>query len=163
MKLVLAMGQHDSDYVDAYYGPPEWKADVDKTKKPLDAIENEASDLLQKLGDIKPPADEMLRLRQQHLVKQLKSLVARSQMLRGQKLPFDEESQAIYDAVAPRYPETHFQGVLDKLAAKIPGEGPLWERYENWRKRQFQIPNEKLDTVFQQWPLRNVARERSAT
>src|SRR5262245_30881106 len=25
VKLVLAVGQHDADYVDAYYGPPEWK------------------------------------------------------------------------------------------------------------------------------------------
>ena len=25
VKLVLALGQHDADYVDAYYGPPEWK------------------------------------------------------------------------------------------------------------------------------------------
>ena len=23
--LVLALGQHDPDYVDAFYGPPEWK------------------------------------------------------------------------------------------------------------------------------------------
>ena len=37
MKLVLAMGQHDSDYVDAYYGPPEWKK---QEKKPLDAIDD---------------------------------------------------------------------------------------------------------------------------
>ena len=26
VKLVLAVGQHDADYVDAYYGPPEWRA-----------------------------------------------------------------------------------------------------------------------------------------
>ena len=25
VKLVLAVGQHDADFVDAYYGPPEWK------------------------------------------------------------------------------------------------------------------------------------------
>ena len=25
VKLVLAMGEHDADYVDAYYGPPEWR------------------------------------------------------------------------------------------------------------------------------------------
>ena len=25
VKLVLALGQHDPDYVDAYYGPPEWR------------------------------------------------------------------------------------------------------------------------------------------
>ena len=35
MKLVLAIGQHDPDYVDAYYGPQEWKK---PGKKPLDAI-----------------------------------------------------------------------------------------------------------------------------
>ena len=25
VKLALAIGQHDPDYVDAYYGPQEWK------------------------------------------------------------------------------------------------------------------------------------------
>ena len=25
VKLVLKIGQHDADYVDAYYGPEEWK------------------------------------------------------------------------------------------------------------------------------------------
>ena len=25
VRLVLAVGQHDADFVDAYYGPPEWK------------------------------------------------------------------------------------------------------------------------------------------
>src|SRR5438874_12716899 len=25
VKLVLAVGQHDADYVDAFYGPDEWK------------------------------------------------------------------------------------------------------------------------------------------
>ncbi len=29
VRLVLALGQHDTDYVDAYYGPPEWKQEVD--------------------------------------------------------------------------------------------------------------------------------------
>jgi len=28
--LVLALGQHDSDYVDAYYGPAEWKSVAEK-------------------------------------------------------------------------------------------------------------------------------------
>ena len=25
VRLVLAVGQHDADFVDAYYGPPAWK------------------------------------------------------------------------------------------------------------------------------------------
>ena len=35
VRLVLAMGQHDADYVDAYYGPPEWRTEVDARKRPL--------------------------------------------------------------------------------------------------------------------------------
>ena len=31
--LVLALGQHDPDYVDAFYGPAEWKADAEREKK----------------------------------------------------------------------------------------------------------------------------------
>ena len=27
--LVLALGQHDPDYVDAFYGPPEWKTQAE--------------------------------------------------------------------------------------------------------------------------------------
>ena len=28
VRLVLALGQHDADYVDAYYGPAEWKMEA---------------------------------------------------------------------------------------------------------------------------------------
>ena len=43
--LVLAVGQHDPDYVDAFYGPAEWKTQIEKEKKPLDAIGAEAAEL----------------------------------------------------------------------------------------------------------------------
>ena len=33
--LVLAVGQHDADYVDAYYGPPEWRKEAEAEKPPL--------------------------------------------------------------------------------------------------------------------------------
>ena len=43
--LVLALGQHDPDYVDAFYGPAEWKTQAEKEKKSLDAIGAEAAEL----------------------------------------------------------------------------------------------------------------------
>ena len=73
---------------------------------------------------------------------------ARVRMLKGERLSFDEESKALYDAVAPTYPESHFQEVLDRLEKRFPGTGSLVERYDAWR-RAFVIPREKLDTVFQ--------------
>jgi hypothetical protein len=147
VKLVLAMGQHDPDYVDAYYGPPEWKKQSE-TKKPLDAIALEATQLRDHLAKSSTPADEMERLRRAYLTKQLSALQARVRILKGEHLKFDEESQALYDAVAPKFPDSHFQEILAKLEPKLPGEGPLLQRYENWR-RAFVIPKDKLDRVFQ--------------
>jgi hypothetical protein len=68
--------------------------------------------------------------------------------LKGEHLKFDEESQALYDAVAPNFSEAHFEEILARLEPKLPGEGPLLQRYESWRQA-FVIPKDKLDTVFQ--------------
>jgi hypothetical protein len=149
--LVLALGQHDPDYVDAFYGPAEWKTQAEKEKKSLDAIGAEAAELsatLAKTPDAATSGDEMLKLRREYLQKQISALAARVRMLKGEKLKFDDESRALYDAVAPTFPDSHFDQIIAQLEAKIPGTGPLWERYENWRK-PFVIPKEKLDAVFQ--------------
>jgi len=148
VKVVLAMGVHDPDYVDAYYGPPEWKMAAAAEKKSLDAIAAESKQLRDALSKVPTPGDEISRLRNQYLMRQLATIEARERFVKGERLKFDEESRAFYDAVAPTYPESHFQEILAKLEPKIPGEGTLLERYENWRKA-FLIPNDKLDAVFQ--------------
>jgi hypothetical protein len=195
-RLVLALGQHDPDYVDAFYGPAEWKTQAEKEKKSLDAIGAEAAKLMddrtlaaralvdsgkpvtakkklmvdgtrsrsggsalvdssdgKKSGNMDccapgTPDSDLLQLRQEYLQKQISALAARVQMLKGEKLKFDDESRALYDAVAPTYLDSHFDQIISQLEEKIPGKGPLWERYEMWRK-PFVIPKEKLDTVFQ--------------
>jgi hypothetical protein len=144
--LVLAMGEHDADYVDAFYGPAEWKRAADQEKKPLEQIAREAKELIAAIPT--GSADEAETLRREYLRKQLGALETRVRILRGEKLTFDQESRALYDAVAPRFDESHFDEILKQLEQKIPGDGPLWQRYENWRK-PFVIPKEKVDGVFQ--------------
>ena len=61
--LVLAMGQHDADYVDAFYGPAEWKTAAEKEKKPLDAIAAEATALREAVEKTAQPRDALERLR----------------------------------------------------------------------------------------------------
>lgn len=146
--LVLALGQHDPDYVDAFYGPAEWKTQAQKENKSLDAIGAETAELIATLAKTLNAADELLRLRHEYLQKQISALAARVRMVKGEKLKFDDESRALYDAVAPTFPDSHFDQIIAQLEAKIPGKGPLWERYEMWRK-PFVIPKEKLDNVFQ--------------
>jgi hypothetical protein len=43
VKLVLALGLHDADEVDAYFGPPEWLETEKARKRTLDQISDEAS------------------------------------------------------------------------------------------------------------------------
>ena len=148
VKTVLALGQHDKDYVDAYYGPPEWKREVEATKKTLDEIAAQAGAARSDLARLPSGSDELSRLRHQYLERQLSSLEARIRIVKGEKMTFDEESKALYDAVAPTYPVSHFQKILDTLEKRFPGQGSLAERYDAWR-RPFVIQREKLDGVFQ--------------
>ena len=148
VKLVLALGQHDHDYVDAYYGPPEWKKEAEGAKVALDTIGARARALMDDVQRAAGGTTEIEQLRRQYLERQLSALAARVRMLKGERLSFDEESQALYDSVAPTYPASHFQEILDTLERRFPGDGPLVARVEAYRK-QFVIPRDRLDTVFQ--------------
>ena len=127
---MLAVGQHDADYVDAYYGPAEWRTEAEAQKLPLAEIASRASALAQAIAAAKPPvtADELTQLRYQYLARQLDAVRARVSMLTGTKLRFDEESKALYDAVAPTHTEADFAKVLAKLEAMLPGQGTLVDR-----------------------------------
>jgi hypothetical protein len=152
VRVVLALGQHDADYVDAYYGPAEWKKEAEGSKLELSAIGERAARLRRDLKAAAPVADgdddaDLLQLRWQYLDRQLSALEARVRILKRERLSFDEESRVLYDASAPTYPVSHFQAILDQLEVRFPGNGPLVERYDAWR-RPFIIPRERLDTVF---------------
>jgi hypothetical protein len=149
VKLVLAVGQHDAAYVDAYYGPPEWKAEAERQKTPLAEIDRRAETLIRDAGPSVPAAagDDLLPLRHDYLVRQLQALRARVRMLTGAKMSFDEESKALYDAVAPTHPESYFESAIADLDRALPGSGPLTERYDRFRER-FVIPKDRLSRVF---------------
>ncbi|MEO7794622.1 MAG: hypothetical protein ABIV06_07585, partial [Thermoanaerobaculia bacterium] len=111
--LVLAIGEHDASYVDAYYGPGEWRTEVRAAKSDLKTIAERAAALIAKLEDLPAePAgsstDPLVALRRDYLLHQLRSAATRLEMLRGTKLSFDEESRRLYDAVAPAQGEAYF-------------------------------------------------------
>ena len=136
VKLVLAVGQHDPDYVDAYYGPAEWKAEAERAKLPLGDIDSAAARLIADLPQLSDAdrRDELTLLRHEYLRRQLEALRARVRMLGGARLTFDEESRALYDAVAPEHPASYFDATLKELEALLPGQGPLIDRYDAFRR-----------------------------
>ena len=149
VKLVLALGQHDADYVDAYYGPQEWRKQAETDKRTLADIDRDAASTLTALAAARPDAsaEEAVRLRHEYLTKQLGALRARVSIIQGRKLTFDEESRALYDAVAPIHTESEFDATLKELETKLPGQGTLTERFDTFRS-QFIISKDRLDATF---------------
>ena len=149
VKLVLAVGVHDADYVDAYYGPPEWRAAAVEQRRSIADLETDAASLLAALAQRAPPqsASEIEQLRHRYLTAQVESLRARLAMLRGERFTFDAESAALYDAVAPVHTEQELGALLSQLEQWLPGSGSLLERYQAFRGR-FEIPKDRLDAVF---------------
>ena len=149
VKLVLAIGQYDEDFVDAYYGPDEWlPAKKPKEHFPYEELKWKADELVNKLKEIDDAQfEKMEMLRHAFLTKQLMAISTKLDMISGQQLPFDVESLALYDAVAPTNPDSYYEGLLANLDELLEGDGSLEERYLDYSS-QFIIPAEKVDTVF---------------
>ena len=152
VQLVLAVGQHDGDYVDAYYGPEDWKVEAEAMKLPLPAIHQQAQVLVETLGETPPATDDpLIELRWRYLRGQLQSLLARVDFLSGERTTFDEEARNLYDATPQPLGEQHFQSVVDELDQLLASEGltdgSVAERYEAFREA-FIVPPDKLDAVF---------------
>lgn len=152
VKLVLNIGQYDADFVDAYYGPEEWRSDL-KTDLPFDSIAyknlssktDELLNELESLGEYK--ADELETLRFRYLYKQLLACKTKIFMLNGVLLPFDEETKALYDASAPIHNDEFFQSAITELDKILPGKGDVAKRLNDF-KMKFVIPTDKLEAVF---------------
>lgn len=148
VRSVLALGQHDADYVDAYYGPPEWRTAAAAAALPVTAIRLEAEAILEELaGTDSDRGGRAAQLRHAHLLTQTRALIARCRMLEGWTPSFDEESLALYDAVAPAHPAAHFDALLAGIGEALPGPGTVADRYHAFIAG-FVIPRDRLDAVF---------------
>jgi hypothetical protein len=141
VRLVLALGRHDPHYVDAYYGPAEWRRQADDADWPLTEIQERAERARQELAE---PKDA----RSICLGKQLGALVARVEMLRCRHFSFDEESAALYDVVDSGRPEGYYRQAASELDSLLPEGGTLAERYERFREK-LHIPADRLAPVFE--------------
>jgi hypothetical protein len=149
VKLILALGNHDANAVDAYYGPPTWKRDADAATISLSEIAQRARRLSEAVAeDLAEATNETDRLRHAHLMRHLQALIERAGMLAGDRHSFDEEARALYDVTPPSHSEQHFQEIIARLDGVLPAHGPVPERYASYRSR-FVIPRERLDAVFQ--------------
>ena len=147
VRLALALGEHDSDYVDAYFGPAEWRDEARQEGLQLAAISARADALAPTVEALDTTgADRLLVLRHDFLLTHLRSLATVARVRDGLTLSYDEESRLIYGFIAPSFPEEHYQQALAALDSLLPGEGPLAARYSVFRE-QFRLPDDKLEAI----------------
>lgn len=141
VRLVLAVGRHDPNYVDAYYGPPEWKVESDTgSPVPVADLVTRARRLRDQV-EAAPTSD-----RREFLVKQLAALEAFLRRLSGERATLAEEARGLYDIDLMPHPVAEFEAALARLEAVIPGEGPLRDRVEALRRRCL-VPADRLEAV----------------
>ncbi|MGH7464250.1 MAG: hypothetical protein ACREK1_03685 [Longimicrobiales bacterium] len=84
VRLVLAVGGHDDGYVDAYYGPAEWREQVAAEQLTLDSIAQRAQRLIGEVTAVElSGASELVQLRKGYLARQLDALSSYVRMLQG--------------------------------------------------------------------------------
>ena len=141
VRLVLAAGRHDPNYVDAYYGPKEIREAVERgAAVPLPELLVRARDLLVRVRAC--PSGP----RQTFLEEQLVAVEAFLRRASGETFTLAEEARLFFDVDPPAVAIGDLESARARLDAVVPGEGDLALRVEAVRKRCI-VPKDKLRAV----------------
>jgi hypothetical protein len=144
--LALEIDAHESGYVDAYFGPPEWREAARKSPRDRDALKTEA-DRLQAMLKRYRSDDVQTAQRAKVLLANISSARFRLDMIGGKRVPFADEAERLF-ALRPQLKSlSAYEPVLKKIDALAPGEGTLAERVEAFRAG-FSIPGDRVRAVM---------------
>lgn len=146
--LTLEAGEREPGYVDAYYGPAEWQAAAKAKPRDVGTLARDADALQARLGAVDPATlgpDE--RRRRLFLIGQVRAAQTRLAMMQGKKLKFADEAEGLFGIRPDLKPLAHYDGVLARIDALLPGEGPLAARVAAHRPPSI-VPFDKLEPVF---------------
>src|SRR5438105_10655000 len=95
VRLVLALGERDSDSLDSYHGPVAWQAEVRAERPTLPQIRAAAATLADSLKTERAAAQEDAP-RRAFLIGQLEAVASRVDVLQGARHAFDEEARLLF-------------------------------------------------------------------
>lgn len=146
--LTLEIGEHESGYVDAYYGPEEWAQQAKRSPRPLPGLRAATEALLQRLSVVDEATLAPLEIKRKRLLAaQLIAARTRMAMMAGESLEFDDEAEGLYALRPALKPLSAYDPALQRLDALMPGDGPLWQRVDQFANTTA-IPPNKLEQVM---------------
>lgn len=148
VRLALEIGTHEEGYIDAYYGPPEWKTEAEanprstaELKAAADAL---AAQITQASAQLRDPAAQR---RARALAAYVASARFRLDMIDGARVSFLDEAERLFALRPTLRPLASYDPALARLEALAPGRGPLADRVQAIRDRYI-IPHDKLLAVM---------------
>lgn len=148
VRMSLEIGERDEGYVDAYYGPPEWREAARANPRSLAELAAAAERLHGQLLTMDPAGLDFVEQRRlDSLTKQVVAARTRLRMVQGERLSFAEEVQGLYAVTPLLRPLGDYDPVLARIERLVPGSGPLAERVEAFQNR-FIVPPARLDAVM---------------
>ena|SRR5450755_388114 len=126
----------DNPFVDAYYGPVEWKAAAEN-----EALAPELVRAAMELAD-EIPLQGFEATHAAYLAKQVRAIETLARRLTGETFSLEDEVQRCFDITPAWVPETYFEEAHRILDEALPGNGSIFERQQARRKR-YELPYEK--------------------
>jgi hypothetical protein len=132
LTLALHLDRHFEGFVDAYFGPPEFRDQVQGGEpRSLDALADDARQLLTAVE-----ASSYDLQRKDFLARQTGAMAAVIRSLSGERLGFVQEVELYFDITPEMADEAAFEAAHAEMDRLLPGGGSLIERLTAWNKRQ---------------------------
>jgi len=144
LTLALSLDRHLEGFIDAYYGPPELKAEVQcGDPRPLDMLAGDARELQQAID-----ASGYDAQRKEYLARQTRAMSAVIDNLSGQQLGFVEEVELYFDVSPQMMDESLFEAAHAQIDRLLPGGGSVHQRFSVWEKR-LEVERDRVLPVFE--------------
>ncbi len=147
VRMSLEAEKHEAGYVDAYYGPAEWKQQAEAAPRLVAQLREAATALKARLAALPPVSDRLQIRRREFLDAQLTAAQTRLRMIAGERLSFAEEARGLFGVDPEIRPLSHYDPILAEIERLAPGNGPLSARVDAFQNN-FVIPNDRLDAVM---------------
>jgi hypothetical protein len=146
--LSLEAGTHEAGYIDAYYGPAEWKAAAEANPRSKDELITAATRLrAEAQALVALTTDSLEKRRWQAMVAQLLAAETRLRMMQGERYAFADEAERLFGVRPALKPLSAYDAPLAALGNMLPGRDPLPARVEALSAR-YTISKEHLKPVF---------------
>lgn len=149
VRLALEIGAHEEGYIDAYYGPAEWRTGAEAAPRSTADLKAAADALLAGIETAEETAnDPAVQRRARTLAAYVGSARFRLDMIEGARAPFVEEAERLFALRPDLRPLESYDAALARIEALVPGSGDLASRVQAVRDR-YLVPPERLASVME--------------